>query len=783
MSRWLALAWLALLLVAGGYLGLRAKDGIELRTDLLALLPKEERDPALSLASDRIMQKVAGRVVLLVGNQDRAAARRAASEIEDVLASAKLIAPDAIGADAKGTAALGAFYFPYRTWLLADEDRRLLAAGKGAAIAERAMAQVYGVGSFADSRLLAADPFLLLPSFLAALPVPSSRLTLDEGRLSVAEHGMTWVLVAGRLLGDPYELDTQERLVAMLDAKIGILAAADRSLAVKRTGAVFFARAGANAGLTEASILGSISLVGTVALLLAVFWHPQPLIINVATLLIGSGAALAATLAMFGEIHIMTLLFGVGLIGVAVDYGLHYSTSSFDPTAGSPHQRLLHVLPAITLGLLTTLIGYISLALAPFPGLRQIAVFSTVGLEAAFLTVALWFPLLGIARPPRHRDIMMRWVEAPWRFWEVRRLRPLRWSLLVASGALGLAGLMRLTGDDDVRRMQSLSPDLLAQQVDVQRITGISGSWQSVLVMAKDDESALRSEEILSPELNRLLTDGAIGGYRAPANFIPSLARQHDNARLVSDRLVTPFLAAHLAQLGLESPSNISPPSSVPLTLAKALEEGAAPFLADLVLAPGQHLIALEGLKDEAALRSALAPVAGVTFIDPTGDFTILLTKYRHRAIWLIGLSAAVMLAPLWWRYGMFGAAMIMAPAVAAVALAPALIALSGQAISFFHVMALVLVLSIGVDFAIFYAEASEVRRSSVSLAVVLAAMTTWLSFGVLAFSHVFAAHAFGLTLLVGVLIAFLLAPIAMHAKPIRHIADLASKRRLRSEL
>ena len=230
-----------------------------------------------------------------------------------------------------------------------------------------------------------------------------------------------------------------------------------------------------------------------------------------------------------------------------------------------------------------------------------------------------------------------------------------------------------------------------------------------------------------------------------------------------------PFLAAHQAQLGLTSPSNTASPSTAPLTLAKALEDGAAPFLAELVLAPGQHLIALEGLKDEATLRRVLAPVAGVKFIDPAGDFTILLTKYRHRAIWLIGLSAVAMLVPLWWRYGAWGAAMIMAPAVAAVVLAPALIALTGQAISFFHVMALVLVLSIGVDFAIFCAEASDIRRSSASLAVVLEAMTTWLSFGVLAFSRVFAVHAFGLTLLLGVLIAFVLAPVALRVRPIRH--------------
>ena len=59
-------------------------------------------------------------------------------------------------------------------------------------------------------------------------------------------------------------------------------------------------------------------------------------------------------------------------------------------------------------------------------------------------------------------------------------------------------------------------------------------------------------------------------------------------------------------------------------------------------------------------------------------------------------------------------------------------------------------------------------RRSSASLAVVLAAMTTLFSFGVLAFSQVLAVHAFGLTLLLGVAIAFLLAPAALRVRPVR---------------
>jgi len=46
-------------------------------------------------------------------------------------------------------------------------------------------------------------------------------------------------------------------------------------------------------------------------------------------------------------------------------------------------------------------------------------------------------------------------------------------------------------------------------------------------------------------------------------------------------------------------------------------------------------------------------------------------------------------------------------------------------------------------------------------LAVALAALCTILSFGLLALSRVFAVHSFGVTMLIGIALAFLLAPAA----------------------
>ena len=75
--------------------------------------------------------------------------------------------------------------------------------------------------------------------------------------------------------------------------------------------------------------------------------------------------------------------------------------------------------------------------------------------------------------------------------------------------------------------------------------------------------------------------------------------------------------------------------------------------------------------------------------------------------------------------------------------------------------MALVLVLSIGFDYAVFCRESEPSRRPVTMLGVWLAMLTTLLSFGLLVFSSTYAVHAFGATILVGTILAFAFSPIA----------------------
>jgi predicted exporter len=187
---------------------------------------------------------------------------------------------------------------------------------------------------------------------------------------------------------------------------------------------------------------------------------------------------------------------------------------------------------------------------------------------------------------------------------------------------------------------------------------------------------------------------------------------------------------------------------------------------------PPAHVILLQGAKDPAAIKALIAGVPGVRLVSLVDDWSRLFAEYRRYAVAVPALSALLMYPLLGWRYGWHRGLRALLPPLAAVVLAPPIAALAGVTFTFFNAMALILVLSVGVDYSVFCCETSGARKPVTTLAIALAALCTILSFGMLALSGVFAVHAFGVTMLLGIFLAFLFAPSAgsgaVRAKAVR---------------
>lgn len=759
-----AFGWLVVVAAAALYLLVRAFGGIELQTDLMALLPQEERDTAVQRAKARMTEILGRRIILLVGHENRGTARAAGAELAQTLRHSGMTASVYYQADEATAREIGEVFFSHRSGLLTAADRARLIEGRAQEIVTRALVTLYGPVGLVDVNLLRRDPFLLVPAYLSELPLPLSRVSADEGMLSVTDGGKTFIVISAQLKGNAFALSFQDRFTTVLDGAEQQLLAGIPGLEVLRSGAVFYAHAGATVASNETSTIGLVSTLGTIGLILLVFRALRPLGFNVLALGVGVLCAFSASLWLFGSLHIGALLFGVSLIGVAVDYSLHYSCEGLESESSSPRDRIRRVLPGITLGLVTTLVGYLALLLAPFPGLHQLAVFSAVGLCASFLTVVLWLPLIDDDRPSQHARRFLDTAGRLWQFWEEPRFRRTRQVVIGAVVAVAAVGATTLTIDDDVRRLQALPDNLKRQEGEIRRLTGTGSSGQFFLINGQNREAVLQIEEALITRLDAAQRNGAVSQFYAVAQVVPSEFRQRENLNLIRERLLVPFLTSFYDRIGIHSgsaqqdedrflmPAAIAPGSPLSFFHNLMIEEDASGV---------SQLVLLDGVVRPDEIRRLGEGIAGVHFIDPTGDFSRLFGEYRRRAVWLLALSAALMMPILLWRYGLRGGFQVLLPSATALLLTPPLVALGGAPFTFFNAIALLLVLAISIDYAIFCKESRSGRRSETMLGIWLATLTTILSFGLLALSSVYGVHAFGMTLAVGISLSFFLSPLA----------------------
>ena len=119
--------------------------------------------------------------------------------------------------------------------------------------------------------------------------------------------------------------------------------------------------------------------------------------------------------------------------------------------------------------------------------------------------------------------------------------------------------------------------------------------------------------------------------------------------------------------------------------------------------------------------------------------------------------------ARLGWRKGLIS----LVPSVLSLGCGLAVLAMSGQAVNLFSLLALVLVLGIGINYTLFFSNPRGTPLTSL-LAIALAMLTTLLTLGMLVFSATQAISSFGIVLVSGIFTAFLLSPLAMPDKKSR---------------
>jgi len=746
------------LLVAAydGWLWFVEKRALE--TDVLALLPAEERDPAVNDALRSVTEAAQQHVVVLVGSRDWESARHAADAYRRVIDSHR----DWFRADS--TAALNqaralAPWWSHRAALLTTADRHALRTDtpdQWALSGLQNLASPLGVGRLGTWQ---DDPFGLFRHWLQARAAETPARPVD-GVLQVADGGELYVVLPITLSAQSFSARTQRAVVPILDDARRAAMRAAPGVRVLTAGVILFAAEAADTAKVEMSVIGWGSIAGIVLLMWLAFRSPLPIGLVILSLGVGMLGALSVSAMTFTKLHIITFVFGASLVGVAQDYGVLYLCRRLGDR-GDAWATMRDVLPALIFALVTTAIGYLGLGLTPFPGLRQMAVFSAAGLLFAWITVVLWFPWLD--RPHSREARLGTWLSRTIVYWpSLRRDPPTIAAVLIAAAVIGV-GLARLQTNDDVRLLVNAPAALAAEQKEVARIMRAPTAAQFFVVKAVDPDTLLAREEALRVRLDSLVATGALTGYRAVSTWVPSRTTQTRDRSLVAERLYTDSgaidrLALRLGESGAwarAARTRLAGPAA-PLTiddwLASPLAEADRNLWLGQVDGGWASVVDLEGVDSGAIarLRTMASTVPGTMWVDRVADVSSLLGRYRRQMSWVVAASFAVLWLVMWPRYG-WRTWRVLAPTAVGSLLTLAIFGLLGQPVQLMHVLALLLIFGMGVDYGIFLEERSGRHRERAWLAVVLSAASALLSFGLLSLSATPALHLFGLTMLFGI--------------------------------
>ena len=754
-----ALLWGAVCLLLLGML-LTLLPQARLNSSVLAMLPKQTLGAIPPALNDGFMQRLDRQLVWLVSpgkKADPAVARAWLTQLQNSTLLAEVKGP----MDAESQQAWGTFFWQHRNGLIDNDTRARLEHG-GEAQAQWVLSQLYSAFSGVSGKELQNDPLMLTRGAQLAMAKSGQRLRLMDGWLVTQDaEGNYWYLIHGELAGQSFDMQQTHRLVTTLGTLENELKARFPQAQLLSRGTAFYSDYASQQAKKDISTLGAVTVLGVLLLIVAVFRSLRPLLLCLMSIGVGALAGTVVTLLVFGELHLMTLVMSMSIIGISADYTLYYLTERMvHGGESSPWQSLAKVRHALLLALLTTVVAYLLLMLAPFPSIRQMALFAAVGLSASCLTVIFWHPWLcrGLpVRPVPALGLMLRWLAA----W--RRNKKLSIGLPVALALFSLAGAMTLRVDDDIAQLQALPQDILAQEKAITALTGQSVDQKWFVVYGQSPQQTLERLEQFVPALAQAKANGWIADYRTlPLN---SLARQRQDLALLQKATPTVINALQRAGVTTANADLNAMPVTVDEWLASPVSEGWR--LMWLTQANGESavLVPVSGVQNSAALGTlSLRHSAGIAWVDRKSSFNALFALYRHLLTGLLGVALAVIacgaIVRLGWRDGLRS----LVPSILSLGCGLATLTLSGHTVNLFSLLALVLVLGIGINYTLFFSNPRGTPITSM-LAITLAMLTTLLTLGMLVFSATQAISSFGIVLVSGIFTAFLLSPLAMPGK------------------
>lgn len=734
-------------------LGVAVLPGLDIRLDFSFFLPQNPR-PEHLLIVDRLRDTAGGIVLIGISGDSAETIASASDSITEALVKSNRFTAIANGRSIPFDLSIAQPLVESR-YLLTDTRTDTFAEHNLLTSLQQRMTSLASAHGWILRDLLLRDPTGAMEELIAQWQVKGPNI----------EHGVwmnddaTRAIMIGRTVASATDLDGQRDVADVINQVAAKWK--DRGLIIEISGPGILALNSSQIIRVEMIVLSLVGTLMVTVILFSAFRDPTILVVVGLPLVMSVLIGAVVVQLLFGHVHGIALTFGATLAGVAIDYPLHLAVHRHEKE--SPAATAAHLAKPLMLSALTTIGGFLAIAMADLQGLAQLGTLTAVGMMAAYLLsrwVMPWLVPSGMGASSWRGRKAVTFVAT-----HVRKSRFLLLGLLCIC-SVGALMKIESTWKNDIADLGVLPFEVRERDRILREEAGVPDARYIVIVRGQDEEQVLIRQEELRPALIAAQENGAIASFQMAADLLPSIATQRARQRLLPDspelmaRLMAPsaVLGIDIAVLvpfieDVETQRHRDPLRArdlLPSPLAWRLE----PFLRkERNQVTGLVLL---GSPVDVGAMEALADSAGpeVFFLDLRLQVSRLLEDYRRSAIrWLV-VGAVVGFAILFLGLRRFGATLRAAvPAGAAVVATLVFLVLCGIPLTLFHFLGLLLVGGIGVDYALFFSghHLRYFQHGQNLQSIALCGASTITVFTTLAFSNTPVLHQIGLTVAFGI--------------------------------
>lgn len=548
------------------------------------------------------------------------------------------------------------------------------------------------------------DPFMLFTDYIKSLSSGTgdySSINYNDKYYSIItiEINPDLALSPTKINGEIKKLTQQQNKLSVDGVKIYL------------TGTPIHSYYASSRSMLEINLICILSVIFLLGLFKYYFSDLRLLIPTLTSIGLGMLLGYIVCTLIFPSIHVLTFVFSTTLIGICIDYSLHYFIE----------KDLSKIFKSLTVSMLTTVSAFAVLLFSGVELLKQIAVFTMTGLFSVYLMVVLFYPLLKI--DTKQRTIGFSLSE------KTKKI------LLYSVAAVAFCGLFFIQFNDDIKDMYVPSKKLAGAEKLYKEVTDNNSKITFAIVRGNNLQDILEKEEALIKEVN-------FTKIQALSKYLPSHKQQAKNRELRKN-LYNHSLKNYATFLSSEQVNKLLT-EEYP---ADYLDMDKNSIFSEFLIDKNTSLVMLYDIKDPQVIIDN-----GYEYIDVQQSISDRIKNCRINCLVMLLPIFVILFILLSVIYKPKNTLKILTPSILATTFSIGVLSIFNVEINLFHVLAIFLIIGFGLDYSVFKAGGIKGSKD----AVLLSCLTTVFSFLLLALTNFKLISSLGLILSIGLSVSYL---------------------------